>query len=75
MVAQIGAALRAQMPVQGGAITVEAGSGETALALALAFPHTAIAAIYSRSNPPTMYDARNPLNALVARLATVRITD
>ncbi len=49
--------------------TVPTGSGETLVALALAFPSTSFVAQYDDRDPCTTYNASAPLTGLVARLA------
>lgn len=51
------------------AYDVPTGSGETLVALALAFPHKEFHAVYSSKDASCAYSPRAPLNALVRRLA------
>lgn len=50
---------------------VPSGSGETVVALALAYPHLRFMACYDDRNPATTYHPDAPLNRLVELLCTV----
>lgn len=52
-------------------VVVPSGSGESAVALAMAYPGTHIIARYDGSNPATRWCPEGPLNALVRLLCTV----
>lgn len=72
LMAEIGAAYRAALGDLPDRVEVPAGSGETVVCLAMAYPATAFVAVYDDSNPATTWSADAPLNALVKRLCAVR---
>lgn len=53
----------------GGEFCVDCGSGETFVALKLAFPHLPLHAVYTQSNPALQWNRQAPLNDLVKALA------
>lgn len=50
---------------------IAAGSGETAVCMAIAFPEKRFTAVYDNRKPATTYHPEAPLNKLVARLCHV----
>lgn len=52
-------------------LRVPTGSGETAVALSLAFPRNIFTAVYDDGNPATAYNELAPLNRLVCRLCHI----
>ena len=70
MMAELGRVYAAMVgPFNAGVHDVPTGSGETLVALAMACPGVKFRAVYDDRNPATRFDAGNPLNELVRRLA------
>ena len=76
LMAELAAALARDIGDLGpGPYDVPTGSGETILALRLAYQGTMFVAAYDDTNPATQYNVGGPLNALVARGSfTMRVT-
>ncbi len=62
-----------QVLKNGGSYVVPSGSGETAVALALAYPRAHIVARYDNTRPECKYEPGAPLNKLVGLLCSVEI--
>lgn len=73
MMGQLGQRLRASLGDVPPDTEVASGSGETAVALALAYPGIRFTAVYGGS-PATEWHEQAPLNGLVAQLCSVRRT-
>lgn len=71
MMHQLGLRLRQQLGDDLPSLRVPSGSGETAVALSLAYPHLRFTAVYDSSKPATCWNAKAPLNPLVAALCDV----
>lgn len=71
MMHTLGQRLRAMLGCDLPSLRVPSGSGETAVALALAYPEHRFTAVYDSSNPATCWNAKAPLNPLVAALCEV----
>lgn len=70
MMVALGHRLRALLGHQPASLRVPSGSGETAVALALAYPALRFTAVYG-GGPATQWNAEAPLNPLVAALCDV----
>jgi hypothetical protein len=70
MMAQLGKRLRQLLGDDLSSLRVPSGSGETVVALALAYPHLRFTAVYG-GGAPTQWNAEAPLNPLVAALCEV----
>lgn len=72
LIDQLAREMEAYIGQLSGQVVVPSGSGETAVAVALAFPDVRVIAEYNNAHPATSYSCAAPMNALVERLCTVR---